>query len=133
MTKQHKPQIPMHLSIVGILGNGLGAGVSGEFSFLTFPLEVHRFMGVRYNNIIIIDLPTWDRLTEDKRREWLINSLIRTMGIIDNKSKERLSELFNIIEDTLHAEILINALPLLGPTKVESPAGAILPKLRVLK
>lgn len=133
MAKKKLPQIPFHLNFEQITEHGLGAPFKQEFAFLTFPLSIMINNGVYYDGLLLINSREWNKRTLEQRKELLIDKLVNTFLIPKTATKEQMVALFNLLEDNLNTEVLINQLPDLPKHQLGHNPETFYQKVVVLK
>ncbi len=133
MAKNTLPQIPFHLTFEQITEHGLGAPFKQEFAFLTFPLTIMVNNGVYYDNLLLLNKHDWNKRTPDNRREYLVEKLVNSFLIPKTATKAQLMALFNLLENNLHTEVLINQLPELPKQLAGNNPQTFYQKVTVLK
>lgn len=133
MAKKTLAQIPFYLTFEQITEHGLGAPFKQEFAFLTFPLTVMVNNGVYYDNLLLINKRDWNKRDPDKRRELLVEKLVNNFLIPKTAAREQLMALFNLLEDNLNTEVLINQLPELPKNMAGNNPQTFYHKVTVLK
>lgn len=133
MAKKKLPQIPFHLNFEQITERGLGAPFKQEFAFLTFPLSVMVNNGVYYDGLLLINSREWNKRTPEQRRGLLVDKLVNSFLIPKTATKAQLMALFNLLENNLHTEVLINQLPELPKQLAGNNPQTFYQKVTVLK
>lgn len=132
MKKQPLPQIPFHLNMEQITERGLGAPFKQEFAFLTFPLTIMSG-SIYYDSLMLVNRGDWNKRNPDKRKEYLIDKLVNLFLIPRTATREQLISLFNLLEDNLNTEVLINQLPNLPKNTLKPNPQDFYQKVTVLK